>query len=120
LTSCIAALSIACGEEEPAPVAPEMTGLELECADSDQSGVDSQVLQMVSVMVTDDDRDLVGVDGTINGLQITLLDDDADELFTWSPPDSNEPMVCDGDFAVSLEAFDDAGNKTELYEIVEK
>jgi hypothetical protein len=118
LTSSIAFLAAACGDDVPPE--PEISELDLACADSSQSGVDSQVLESVSVLVTDANRDLVGVDGTINGLQITLTDDDADERFTWSPPDEDEPMACSGEFVVSLSAFDEAGNTVNLYEIVEK
>jgi hypothetical protein len=118
LTSSIAVFAAACGDDVPPQ--PDMTELELACADTTQSGVDSQVLEAISVMVTDADRDLVGVDGTINGVQITLTDDDADERFTWSPPDDAEPIACSGELVVSLNAVDKAGHTANLYKVVEK
>ncbi len=116
---CLAALTTAaCGDDVPPE--PQMTGLELSCVDSGESGVDGQVLETLSVQVTDADRDLVSVKGTLNGVQITLADDDADERFTWSPASGDQPIACRGDLTVSLTAVDKAGHETTLFQIVQK
>lgn len=119
LCAAFATFAMACGEEETSSE-PELSELQVTCVDSSQEGVDSQVLESVSVRATDADRDLVSVEGTINSLQMVLTDEDADERFSWSPPDAPEPVICSGEFAVSVTAFDADDNRVDLFEIVEK
>lgn len=107
-------LGTACGDDVPPE--PEMTGLQFACSDTGAG----MHLDSLVVTVTDPNRDLVSVRGTINGAQITLTDEDADQQFTWSPPDGAAPVACSGEFVVSLTAHDKAGNQTTLYKVVEQ
>jgi hypothetical protein len=120
---CAALLASACGDEPQPPVHPEFSDLQIVCgSDEAAQGVEGPIFEEIRVKVTDPDRDLVSVEGTLNGLQIALSDPDADLFYSWSPtPDPEaEPMSCDGEFVVSLEATDAEGHTTEMYEIVPK
>lgn len=120
--------SVACGEEEPPPPStpPELSAAQVTCGEvsaemAAKYDVDYPVIQEVSVQVTDAERDLVSVSGNVNGYPITeLTDDDADLRFTWSPPNSLEPMVCRGEIVLSFQATDFDNNVSELAEIIEK
>ena len=117
LSTLAVSLSSACGD---APPEPELSGLRVDCAASSDPDVDGEVVEEVSVKVTDPNRDLIGVSGTINGVAITLGDDDADQRFSWSPPDNGQPMVCSGQLEVSVTAVDQAGHQASTFRIVEK
>ena len=122
-------LSIGCGgEEEPPPPStpPELSAPQVTCGDATSEmaakyDVDYPVILEVSVQATDAERDLVLVTGNVNGYPITeLTDDDADLRFTWSPPNSLEPMVCRGEIVLSFQATDNDDNVSDLAEIIEK
>jgi hypothetical protein len=98
---------------------PTISGIGVECEDSGDADV-GQVVSAVTADVDDPDRDLVGVEGRVNGIQITMTDDDADREFTWSPPSSSEPLACTGDFFVQITAVDKAGNSSTKSAVVEK
>jgi len=115
--AALVALS-ACGDE-PVEKFPEFSNLQIICADSADSSQGSLVTR-VEVSVTDPNRDLLSVRGTVNAVIVELVDPDADLVFTWSPPEEALPMSCEGDFVVSLEALDADGDSTEFYEIVSK
>lgn len=98
---------------------PTVSGIAVECIDADDANV-GQVVSTVSADVSDPDRDLVGVEGRVNGVQLTLTDDDADERFTWSPPESSVPLACAGDFFIQITAADKAGNTTTRSTVINK
>ncbi len=104
-----------CGDA--ASAAPKISDLQVVCAASSDSGVDGKVLDTLSVKVTDPNRDLIGVNGTLNGAQMTLTDDDADLHFSWTPPGNAEPVACSGDFTVSIDAVDQAGHVGHFYKV---
>lgn len=108
----------ACGDEPPVEY-PEFSELDVICGQSedDDTGL---IVESVQVHVTDPNRNLVSVQGTINSLVVTLKDPDADLYFTWSPPESADPLACSGDFLVSLEAVDSEGTSTQFFETVSK
>ena len=124
--ACLTALFVmfaACGEEpEPAPKPPVMSMGQITCVAAPQgSNVDYEVVREVSVMAQDEDRDLLGVTGTLNGIQMGSLEDpDADQRFNWTPPMGLDPIICDGDLTLRFEATDQAGNVVELVEIITK
>ena len=98
---------------------PSVSNIAVECEDSGDPDV-GQVVKTVSVVVEDPDRDLVGVEGRVNGIQLTMTDDDADQLFTWSPPASSEPLACSGEFFIQITATDNAGNTSTKSNVIEK
>lgn len=115
---CLALLALsACGDD---PVeSPEFSDLQIICEASSSSD-EGSIIKRVQVHVTDPNRDLLSVQGTINAVIITLEDPEADSYFAWSPPAEADPMSCDGDFVVSLEAVDADGDSTQFFEIVSK
>src|SRR5690554_1644351 len=118
ISVCAALLALsACGDE---PVeTPEFSDLQIVCAQSSSSD-EGLIVERVQVQVSDPNRELLSVKGSINSVLITLEDPDADLIFTWSPPASEAPMSCKGDFVVSLEATEAGGSSTQFYEIVSK
>lgn len=119
----ILATLAACAEDpvEP-PKPPVLTAAQITCAAAPQgSNVDYEVVREVSVLVEDEDRDLLTVTGTLNGIQMGALEDpDADQRFNWTPPTTLDPIVCKGDITVRFEGKDQAGNLGELVEIIKK
>lgn len=111
----LAALLAACGDDAPEPEPPAVSELAISCEDSAQAG--QQVVTSVGARVSDPDRDLVSVTGTVNGTPMSLSDDDGDDVYTWAPP---EPMTCSGDFDVRITATDAEGNETRFDELVSK
>jgi len=116
---CAALVALSACGDEPVEEFPEFSDLQIICADSSDSSQGSLVTR-VQVHVTDPNRDLLSVQGTVNGVIITLEDPDADLVFSWTPPEEALPMSCQGDFVVSLEALDADGDSTQFYEIVSK
>ncbi len=128
---CALGLSLAltaCGEEEEPPpepsTAPEVTAAEVVCG-AVPDGADTlydydyEVIQEVSVQVVDPERDLLTVEGEVNGYPIPeLTDDDADQRYTWTPPAELDPLVCRGDVVLRFRAIDLDDNVAELSEIV--
>ncbi|MGM0557744.1 MAG: hypothetical protein ACQEVA_15275 [Myxococcota bacterium] len=98
---------------------PTLSGIAVECEDSGDGDV-GEIVEAVSVRVDDPDRDLVSVDGRVNGIQVTLTDDDADGRFAWRPPESSEPLTCTGDFVVLVTATDKAGNTSTKTDVISK
>jgi hypothetical protein len=117
LASGAACVGVGCGGADGD--APSLSGIAVECEDSGDADV-GDVVSAVSVQVDDPDRDLVSVDGRVNGIQITLTDDDADGRFAWSPPESSEPLTCLGDFVVRVTATDKAGNTSTKTDVISK
>ena len=71
--------------------------------------------------MTDPDRDLVSVQGNLNGVPLdALTDEDGDQRFTWTPPASLDPIACGGDMSLRLWATDLAGNTAEVVETIPK
>lgn len=123
LVTVVALLAGACKKEEPPPPEPpEIPEATVTCADA--SGQDYQVVEEIGVTIRDVDRDLVtsSIFVTANGLKLEeLADDDADDVFTWSPPTSwDPPMVCKGDITIVAEATDSEGLTTKQTIVVEK
>ncbi len=127
LARWIAPLSLialcACGgDEEPAPQPPQITELAIRCAPlSGNSAVDRDVVVELSALVSDPDRDLVRVEGNLNGVPLDeLSDDDGDQRFNWTPPASLDPIACSGQMNLRVWATDLAGNTAELVEAIAK
>jgi hypothetical protein len=122
LTLLIAAT--ACAEEEPPPppIPPVISSPQIDCGPAPaSSNVDYEVVTRVSALVEDDDRDLLAVTGSINGLLMGELEDaDGSLRFAWSPPSTLDPIVCRGAITLSFQARDLAGNHVELVEIITK
>lgn len=114
-------LGLGCGEEEPPPNVPVISSPQVLC-EGGSTGEYPTVTE-VSVVVTDDDRDLVSssVTGFINGLSMdSLADDDADDRFTWTPPvEFTPPLVCNAEFTIVIAASDAGGRTTEETLVVE-
>jgi len=115
-------LVLSCKKEEVPTFPPEIGAASVECGDV--SGEDSPVVQMVGVQITDADRDLLtnSILVTLNGLPIEgLADDDADDIYTWSPPTSwNPPMVCRGIFQFVVQVRDAEGHEVKATLEVDK
>ena len=109
-------------EEPPPPEPPEIPEATVSCGDAD--GQDYPLVEEIGVTIRDVDRDLVtsSVFVTANGLPLEeIADDDADDVFTWSPPTSwDPPMVCRGNFTIVAEATDATGLTTKQTIVVEK
>lgn len=102
-----------CGLLDGAP--PSFSSPRMTCEDSSEDGVGNRVVTQVSVKVTDPNDDLAvgdGLEGTFNGLPITMVDDDADNRFTWRPGARENRILCDGTFELRVEASDAAGHST--------
>lgn len=112
---------MSCGQEDPSNP-PVLSNVAINCGDApNNSFVDVDVILEVLVDVSDLDRDLTSVRGSINGITMDkLTDNDADETFSWTPPSSVDPMICKGEIVVRLEATDRIGNTTKETEIIKK
>lgn len=116
-------LGFGCKKEEPPPPEPPVIpGATVSCTDA--SGQDFPVVEEIGVEISDVDRDLVtsSIFVTANGLKLEeIADDDADDVFTWSPPTSwDPPMVCRVNFTIIAEATDATGLTTKQTIVVEK
>lgn len=129
----------ACGssdEEEPSNP-PEFESPTISCGEVEGDEIDGEVVQEVSVTVTDPERDLAPrgsqLCGSLNGLPIALGDPDGDGLFTWTPSKDLEDnpcdgafdvegnrLVCNGVFELRVTARDADGNEAELVTDIEK
>lgn len=112
-----------CKKEEPPPTfPPEIPEARVTCGDV--SGQDYPLVEEIGVTIRDPDRDLVidSIFVTANGVILEeLADDDADDVFTWSPPTSwDPPMVCRGTFTIVAEATDAEGKYNKKTLTVEK
>lgn len=118
---CAAALLLAaCGDSEES-ANPEFDDLQLLCAAaSNVEGVQGQIVKELRVMVSDPDRDLLSVTGTLNAIPMTLEDPDADLYYSWFPDQDDRVIACKGDFNVELEAVDAAGNVTRFSQVISK
>jgi hypothetical protein len=123
--ACLLALSgmalAACGgDDSGAP--PTVSNPQVTCQSVEDMGY--EVVEQVSVEVSDANNNLVipgdGLEGQFDSLDIRLGDQDADGVFTWSPPmDQNEtPTACFGTFTLKVTARDSAGNVTEFSEAI--
>ena len=113
----------ACKKEEPPPTfPPEVPSASVTCGDA--SGEDAKVVEEVGITITDADRDLVpsSIHVTVNGVPIdTPTDDDADDVYTWTPPTSwNPPMVCRGIFQFIVSVRDAEGHEVQATLEVDK
>lgn len=108
---------LGCGGADGEP--PSISNVAITCAEDSNRSV-GLVVEALAARVSDEDRDLVSVDGRINGLAVTLSDEDADQRFEWSPPESSEPLACSGDFFVELTARDSAGNTATKSNVITK
>lgn len=114
LISLVGLSLIGCKEEEPPPTfPPEIPGATVDCADMPEQ--DFPVVQEVGVEITDPDGDLLSdsLVVTVNGLLLEeVVDDDADDVYTWSPPTTwDPPMICTGTFQIIVEAQDAEGHQ---------
>lgn len=111
-----------CKKEEPPTYPPEIPEATVTC--TDVSGQDYPLVEEIGVTIRDPDRDLVTdtIFVTANGLKLEeIADDDADDVFTWSPPNSwDPPMVCRGKFTIIAEATDAEGKYNKQTIVVEK
>jgi hypothetical protein len=118
----IALMSAGCKKEEEPTFPPEIPEATVTCTDA--SGQDYPVVEEIGVTIRDPDRDLVtdSIFVTANGLKLDeIADDDADDVFTWSPPNSwDPPMVCRGTFTIIAQATDTEGQHTKQTLEVEK
>lgn len=124
--------SLGCEEEEPPPPSdpPELSAPEVTCGQPTEAqlaivydGYDSDVIQTVSVVIEDPQRDLLeeSVRGEVNGLPLsTLTDDDTDLRYVWTAPQDEAPIACGGEIVLRFWAEDSDGNKAELTEIITK
>lgn len=119
--ACAAALLLAaCGDSEES-ANPEFEDLQILCTSANNlEGVQGQIVKELRVLVTDPDRDLVSVTGTLNAIPMTLEDPDADLYYSWFPDQNDRVIACRGDFHVQLEAVDAAGNVTRFSQVVSK
>lgn len=116
LSACALA---ACGEDDIKQ--PEFDDLQINCKEGEENqGVRGPVIEEVRVHVSDPNRNLLGVSGTINGIVMELEDPEGDSYFSWFPAGDSFPMVCEGDFQVELKASDADGNTTLYSEIITK
>lgn len=111
-----------CKKEPPPTYPPEIVSAQVDCGDA--AGEDSPVVQSVGVEITDADRDLLAskIRVTVNGVPIEgLTDDDADDVYTWSPPTAwNPPMVCRGIFQFIVHVEDAEGHEVKTTLEVDK
>lgn len=110
----VAGVMSGCGQE-PETTPPSISNVTINCgmAPTD-SFVDVPVIREISASVEDPDRDLIRVEGSVDGILIeAFTDDDADRTYNWTPPTSLDPMRCDGQVTVRLKAIDQAGNVTD-------
>lgn len=126
------AVTMGCEEEEPPPPSdpPVLSAAEVTCGKPTEAqlavvydGYDSDVIQTVSVMVEDPQRDFLeeSVRGEVNGLPITsLTDDDADLRYVWTAPQDEAPIACGGEIVLRFWAEDSDANKAELTEIINR
>lgn len=101
-------LSLSCEDDPPPPpIPPTISNATVTCKDG---GQDYKLVDKISVEIIDTDRDLV-VDSfiaSVNGVPVKLDDGDVvDDIFEWSPPTSwDPPIICRGDFRISVQASD--------------
>lgn len=111
-----------CKKEEVPTFPPEIVSAQVTCGDA--TGEDSPVVQEIGIKITDADRDLLAASilVTANGLPIDgLADNDADDIYTWSPPTSwNPPMVCRGIFQFIIQVRDAEGHEVKTTLEVDK
>lgn len=112
LLSLLCLSLVACGDEETA--APTIGAVSVVCGDAPiGSDADVAVVKRVSAIVEDADRDIVRITGALNGLVMDeLVGSTTSAGYEWSPPESWEPLACEGEFAVKISATDQAGNTT--------
>lgn len=106
----------ACKEEEVPTFPPEIPSASVSCGDA--TGDNYPTVAEVGVEITDADRDLVtdSIAITVNGIRLEeVADDDADDIYTWTPPSSwDPPMVCaGGTFRIIVEARDLEGHEVK-------
>ena len=118
----IVLIASACKKEEIPTFPPTIESAQVTCGDA--SGEDAQVVQEIGVKITDPDRDLLtdSILVTANGLVLEgLSDDDADDIYTWSPPTSwNPPMICRGIFQFIVQVRDAEGHEVKATLEVDK
>ena len=113
----LAGLALAgCKKEEPPPTfPPEVPGATVNCVETD--GQDFPVVEEVGVEITDPVRDLLSdsIVVTVNGIKVDeIKDDDADDVYTWSPPTTwDPPMNCTGTFRIIVKAEDSEGHQVK-------
>ena len=121
----VALASAGCGEELPPepPEPPQIGAVNIGCdaAPMDNEAVDvDEVVTTLSVEVFDEDRDLLEVVAQLDGVALVgLQDDDADDIYEWTAPESLDPVACRGVFGVVVRAADLAGNVVEQHVEVE-
>lgn len=121
-TALVAAgLLAGCGGDEP-PTPPEFQNPRVACEESGNPRIDEEVVTEISVKIVDPDRDLVvpegGFEATLDGLQIALTDEDADQRFSWKPSTDTNRLVCNGAFDLIVTAADAEGNETTFDESI--
>ena len=107
---------VSCKKEEDPTYPPTIENATVACGDA--SGDNYPAVSEVGVSISDPDRDLVNdsIIITVNGVRIEEFgDDDADDIYTWTPPASwDPPMVCAGStFQIIVEAADAEGQVTK-------
>lgn len=105
-------MTSACSKEEE-PTYPPV--IESPFVDCDSAAADQlQTVSRVGVTITDRDRDLLtgSIQASVNGLPIELRDDEGDNVFTWSPAEDADPMVCEQTITLIVRASDAEGNQT--------
>lgn len=130
LVGALLVISTGCKEEEPPPPSdpPMLSAPEVTCGSPSEAqlaivydGYDADVIQTVSVIVEDPQRDYLEetLRGELNGLPLTTLtDDDADLRYVWTAPQDEAPIACGGEIVLRFWVEDSDGNKAELTEIV--
>ncbi len=109
LTIPLLFLIFSCEDDKvPAPIPPSIDKAIVTC--KDDSNQDYKLVEKITVEILDADRDLV-VDSfiaSVNGMPMTLTDGAAvDDIFEWTPPTIlDPPMICKGDFRISVQASD--------------
>lgn len=102
-------LSLSCEEEEvPPPIPPVVKDAKVSC--KEDSKFDFPLVDKITINISDPDRDLVveSFIASVNGVSMNLEDGaDVDDVFEWKPPTSwDPPMICKGDFRISVQAMD--------------
>lgn len=112
----------ACSEDEKPAFAPVIEDAKVVC--KTDSNLDYELVDKIIININDIDRDLV-VDktyATVNGVKIAFTDGEKiDDIFEWTPPASwDPPMMCRGDFRISVRAYDASGLSTQKRFVLKK